>query len=459
MGSPDHIPLTQLRQSQPAGDHSDLRAAAESLRRIDPRSHPPVTSLYVHVPFCSHKCHYCDFYSIVDTQDRMDLFCDRLIIELRTLAPHTHAQPLQTIFVGGGTPSLLGPARWSRLLHALKDSFDLSLMSATSNEVPAASGSGIHIGEFTIECNPESSSLELFEVFAAGGVNRVSIGAQSFNTAHLKTLERWHDPSNVFKAVEAARAGGIHRQSLDLIFAVPGQTIAEWLLDLETAISAGTSHISCYNLTYEPNTAMTQRLQAGAFTPIDEETEIEMFSRTRQRLQAAGLSAYEVSNFAHTEHGATTHSQECRHNLAYWRQQQWLAAGPGASGHLFASKDRRAGGWRWKNTPRLGDYLAGDATGNAGWHAPVSDVEHPDPARAVRERVMTGLRLREGIARDEILADADSATAGSGAHLLARAKPYEDRALLLVSGDRWILSEGAMLRADGIAADLMRAIH
>lgn len=477
MGTPDDRPLAQLRQT--AGSTPPVAAGDGGVfSRVRAGERPPVRSLYIHVPFCVHKCHYCDFYSIVDTQDRMDVFGDRLIEELKALSPHAAGAAVRTVFVGGGTPSLLGPERWKRLLGAMHEWFDLSLMKHD----PA--GSGIPEGEFTIECNPESATPELFDVFVEGGVNRVSIGAQSFHEQHLKTLERQHNPENVFRAIHAARTAGIPRQSLDLIYAIPGQTLDESMADLATGLGAGTTHVSCYNLTYEPNTAMTKRLSLGEFTPIAEETEIEMFTRTRETFRGHGFEAYEVSNFAKVEgagnktngreserpapHRAsgtersdlhsTTSRNACRHNLAYWRQEQWLAAGPSASGHLFASHDPREGGWRWKNTPRLGDYLAGEVRERTPWHSPTAEVEPPDAARAVRERLMTGLRLSEGIDRAEAMRDAESASPGAEARLGKRAAPYEERGLLVTRAGRWMLTEEAMLRADGIAADLMRAV-
>lgn len=453
MGTFDHIPLQQVRQTP----GSDSVQADRLLTARDALDHPkpPVRSLYIHTPFCVHKCHYCDFYSIVDTQDRQEAFCERLTRELRALAPHTGGLPLHTVFVGGGTPSLLGPERWSLLLDAMASMFDLSLMRAVPETLRQSADTSfqapIPIGEFTVECNPESATPDLMAVLASGGVNRVSVGAQSFNPTHLKTLERWHNPGNVFRAIEAAKASGIVRQSLDLIYAIPGQSLAEWESDLTIGLSASTTHISCYNLTYEPNTAMTARLHAGQFTPIDEELEIQMFELTHQMLESNGLKRYEVSNYAVPEH-------ECRHNMAYWRQEQWLAAGPSASGHVFASHDPLEGGFRWKQTPRLGDYLAGGPLTDEPWHSPLADLERPDPARAIRERLMTGLRLAEGIDRVAILSGAERASPGSNDRLLARAKPYLDRGLLTEIHGQWKLSDEAMLRADGIAADLMRAV-
>ena len=387
-----------------------------------------VPSLYLHVPFCFHKCHYCDFYSIVDTQDRQAVFADRLCRELRALAPWA-TKPLRTIFVGGGTPSLLAEPLWRKVLAVLAGEFDLSVIRAGH-------------GEFTVECNPETVSPELMATLCAGGVDRVSIGAQSFHANHLKTLERWHDPANVARAIDLARAAGIHRQSLDLIYAVPGQTLAQWDADLRTALALGTEHMSCYALTYEPQTAMTARWQRGEFARADEDIEADMFEHTVSTLRAAGLDRYEVSNFA--KPGA-----ECRHNLAYWRQEQWLAAGPSASAHVA--------GHRWKNLPRLDDYLRQDQDGFAA----ITDHEPPNPARALGEILWTGLRTREGVSPARV----HTACAALSPATEQRVRALMDR--LAAEGllaprksdaDAWALNDAGLLIADRVAVRCLRAV-
>lgn len=400
----------------------------------------PAVSLYFHVPFCFHKCHYCDFYSIVDTRDRQEPFTNRLIAELRALAPFAAGRPLETIFVGGGTPTLLRPDLWQRILAALAEAFDLSAIRGDEG-----GGGG---GEFTVECNPETASAELFAVLRGGGVNRISLGAQSFEAGHLKTLERWHDPENVARAVELARRAGIGRQSIDLIFGVPGQTLADWDRDLARALALGTEHMSCYGLTYEPNTAMTARLRRGDFQPTPEDLEAEMFLHTVATLRAAGLERYEVSNFA--KPGA-----ECRHNLAYWRQRDWLAAGPSASGHVA--------GWRWKNVPRLDDYLTSDLP----W-PPTTDVEPPDASRALVECIMTGLRLAEGLPAEEICERADRLAADQSAdrpseRLRSLAARLHAEGVLHDSTQppfaaRWALTDEGFLIADRLIVRFMEAL-
>lgn len=429
MSHPQHISLTQIGQpSAPAFPHPLLA----------PADRPPVRSLYIHVPFCSHKCHYCDFYSFVDTRDQQGAFVDRLLRELEQLAPFAAGAPLRTIFIGGGTPSMLRLDLWEQLLDRLHALFDLSWMAAPPGHIPRA--------EFTVECNPESSTPDLFALLATRGVNRVSIGAQSFNPRHLRTLERTHNPDNVPRALEAARTAGIPRSSIDLIFAIPGQTLDEWSLDLQTALALGTTHLSCYALTYEANTPMTARLKRGEFSPADEDLEADMFAATVHAARSAGLHRYEVSNFARPGH-------ESLHNLAYWRQEQWLAAGPSASGHAWRGPTMRDGSWRWKNNPRLGDYLAAPAD----QHPPITDVESPDPARLIRERIMMGLRITEGLDAAQLLADAEAAAPGAADLLRRAAHKFSERGLLR-AGDRWQLTDEGFLVCDHVAAELMRLV-
>ncbi len=410
----ERIDLTIDQQSRDAGE-----AFATA--------HEPARALYIHVPFCFHKCHYCDFYSFVDTQDRQAPFVDALERELAHLAPHAAGAPLRSIFVGGGTPSLLRPDLWTRLLASLRARFDLSDPSL----------------EFTVECNPETVTPELMGILHSGGVNRVSIGAQSFDAAHLKTLERWHDPDNVERAVALASGAGIPRRSIDLIFGVPGESLASWRADLARALALarrpdGVEHLSCYALTYEPNTAMTARLRRGEFAPVDEDEEADMLLATVETLREAGLERYEVSNFARP-------GGECRHNLGYWRQEQWLAAGPSASAHLA--------GFRWKNVPRLTDWMEGV---NASGLSPVTDFERPDPARALAERLMTGLRLREGLPAEEMLARAGAL--GAEDALRRAVDRAQARDLMRSDRGRWTLTDSAWLLADGIASELMQAV-
>lgn len=344
----------------------------------------------------------------------------RLVEELRAIAPA--AGPLRTIFVGGGTPSLLRVELWTKLLDALNGFFDLSALA-----------------EFTVECNPESVTEDLMHALRAGGVNRMSMGAQSFNDAHLATLERLHNPDRIPIAIEHANAAGISRVSIDLIYAIPKQTLSELESDLDTAFSLPIEHISCYELTYEPNTAMTKRLERGEFTRTPEDLEIEMFELVGQKVQAAGLGRYEVSNYA--KPGA-----ECLHNMMYWRQESWLAAGPSASAHVA--------GHRYKNVPRLESYLSFSDDG----FSQVVDHEPPDKVRLIQEKIMTGLRLSEGINGAGLAEELRNLLPEAADRLEHEVVGLENLGQLVRGGDRWVLTESGLLLADGIAGSLMAVI-
>ena len=390
----------------------------ETQERILRELRGPVRSLYVHIPFCFHKCHYCDFYSFVDNQDRQEAFTDTLILELVTLARHASIEEkkpaLGTIFVGGGTPTLLRPELWERLLGALHAHFAIDAST-----------------EFTVESNPETTTREVLGVLARGGVNRVSIGAQSFNLTHLKTLERHHDPANVVRALEFALEAGIERRSIDLIFAIPGQTLDDWHRDLDAALelSPMIEHLSAYNLMYEPNTAITKRLAMGQLVAVDEKTEIEMYRACHARLAEHGFEAYEISNYARP-------GGECAHNMAYWLQEPWLAAGPSASAHIS--------GWRWKNIPHLGDWMA--SVNATGGYSHVIDGESPDARRAFSEALMTGIRLSRGFDASAVLTQAEAL--GVRAAIEDAATSLVRDGILSIAGNVYRLTDEGLLLAD-----------
>lgn len=338
---------------------------------IHPRftSDTRVDALYLHLPFCFHKCHYCDFYSVVEQpgHDRQAAFTDALIAELRGWADQLDTLQPRTVFAGGGTPTYLRPELWARLFDAMHG---LDLLARCD--------------EFTVEANPETVTPELMQQLAAGGVNRVSIGAQSFQRESLAALERWHDPDNVPRAVEACRAAGLDNFSLDLIFAIPGQTLAMLDDDLSRLIALSPKHLSTYGLTYEPNTALTARLRVGKVTPIDEDTQRDMYAHVLERLERQGFEHYEVSNWAKRD----PVDLRCAHNLAYWQNHHWLGLGPGAASHVD--------GQRWRNTPNLATYLTTSPEPR------IEDHEQLPAHERVGERLMLGLRLSDGLPLDWI---------------------------------------------------------
>ncbi len=359
--------MESLRIHDSSGDSSGdsnggrLRgaSAASPLGAVLPAGRHRARGLYLHVPFCFHKCHYCDFYSFVDREGRSGDYLARLAEDVSWTLSRVEGE-IDTVFIGGGTPTLLTAE-------------ELGVLTAQVRRFPLA-----HDVEWTVEANPETIDLAKARVLAAAGVNRVSIAAQSFDPRHLKTLERWHDPANVARAAGFLREVGIVNFNLDLIFGIPGQSLADWRADLARALEIGPEHLSCYGLTYEQNTAMTRRLERGEFEPCDDAVEAEMYEATRDTLAAAGFAQYEVSNYARP-------GRECRHNLVYWRNEPWWAIGPSASGYVA--------GHRYKVVPRLGDWLARAGDGSQ----PVVDHEAPDERRNASEALMVGLRLAEGI--------------------------------------------------------------
>ena len=318
-------------------------------------------AIYAHVPFCVHKCHYCDFYSLVDHRGRMPAFVDRFEDEVRAIASRIDPSRLRTAFVGGGTPTMLEPPQLERVLRAV-----------------GSLASGRRLEEFTVEANPETVDVATAEALVRSGVDRVSIGCQSFDPRHRETLERRHDPASVPRAVERLRHAGIERLSLDLIFGVPGSTLEDWERDLEQAIALEPDHLSCYGLVFEDGTPLAERRRLGRIEPIDDAVEAAMYDLARRRIAEAGYDHYEVSNWARP-------GEECRHNLVYWTLGDWVAVGPAAAGNL--------GDTRYRNRPRLDDWL--ESTGASR----VVDVERPSPSIACGEWFMLGLRLRAGIPR------------------------------------------------------------
>ncbi len=339
---------------------------------------------------------------------------DRLVSDFHAAAQH-NIGAIQTIFIGGGTPTLLAVGLWERLLRALHATFEIAC------DV-----------EFTVEANPETVTAELLNVLTAGGVNRLSIGAQSFDPAALKMLERWHDPANVQRSVSLARAAGIENINLDLIFAIPGETLIDWAHDLDTALALHPDHLSCYGLMYEPNTPMTMRLKQGKLHRADDELEAQMYQHTIDRLAQAGFEQYEISNWS-------LPGRRCQHNLLYWHNADWWACGPGAAAHV--------NGWRWKNIPRLDAYIDGDALPE------IQDVEHLDEDGRIGEALMLRLRLLDGIASSEL----DSLLNATASGPLRRASIDRnlENGLLEVCDDTIRMTNRGLLLADSIVLELL----
>ena len=326
-----------------------------------PRSGPP-RAAYVHVPFCAHKCGYCDFASLAG----VDHLADRYLVALESeMSRMGSPREVDTIFVGGGTPTRLTAAQLDRLLTAIRRWY------------PLATG-----GEWTVEANPGTLDDAKADVLADGGVTRVSLGAQSFRPALLKTLERNHDPADVPRALDLIRPRFAF-WSFDLIFGVPGSTLDDWRSDLDAALALEPSHLSCYGLVYEKGTALWKQWNAGEVREVDEEVERAMFEATIDQLAACGLPQYEISNFARP-------GRECRHNLVYWANDAYFGVGVGAA--------RYVDGLRSINTRDLLAYLKRIESGAD----PTGPTERLDPEGHARETTILMLRrTAQGIDRDD----------------------------------------------------------
>lgn len=375
-------------------------------------------AIYVHVPFCRHKCHYCDFYSLVDGHDRKEAFVVRLEEEIAANAHIIDPRGIRTIFIGGGTPTLLSAEHLERMLLAIRQHFVEPSVAFV---------------EWTIEANPETIDAEKARVIAEGGVTRVSVGCQSFNPRLLKALERHHDPASVPRAVEHLRAAGVVHLNLDLIFGVPGSVLDEWAADLESVLDLAPDHLACYGLTFEPGTPLYEKRRLGRVEEVDDATQMAMYDHTRRTLAAAGYEQYEISNWARPE-------GRCVHNELYWRNADWLPIGPAAAGHVK--------GTRWRNLPRLDDWLG------SGPFSPIVDREDAHPSRNTGERLMLGFRLTEGLSEDaleEILAE-DPLNQRRRQAVLEHG--LRNGHLQRVHGHLRFTHSG-VLQADGILADLL----
>ncbi len=339
---------------------------------------------YIHVPFCAHHCGYCDF-AIATGQDHLiELYLDALAAELAGLG---EPRPVRTIFLGGGTPTHLSASQLERLLSVILRWLPLD---------------AVEEAEFSIECNPDTLTPDKIAVLADHGVNRVSLGAQSFHAELLDVLERAHDPEEIARAVERVRQR-IDNVSLDLIFGVPEQTERLWRDDLAQALALAPDHLSTYGLTYEKGTPLWKRRRRGQIRPLDDETELTLYSLAIDTLEAAGFEHYEISNFAR-------HGKHCRHNQVYWANEAYFGFGMGAARYVL--------GRRELNTRDLRRYIRQALSGESvTWQS-----EELPPEERARETMAVQLRRAEGIDRSAFRTQTGydlDAVAGAALTLLA----------------------------------------
>ncbi|HPM79657.1 MAG TPA: radical SAM family heme chaperone HemW [Candidatus Anammoximicrobium sp.] len=362
---------------------------------------------YVHVPFCRRRCGYCNFTVAAGREDLVPDYLRAVELELRQLQT---PREVDTLFFGGGTPTQLSPASLNRLCRLSREWF------------PFAEGY-----EFSVEANPADLDEARLAVLQGAGVNRLSLGGQSFDDRKLEVLQRDHNRSQLQRAISRCRPR-FASLALDLIFAVPGETLKAWTADLRAAIAAGVDHVSTYGLTYEKGSAFWGRRRRGLLRPVDEELERAMYETAIDALKAAGWEHYEVSNFARPGH-------RCRHNEVYWRGESYFAVGPGAA--------RYVDGWRETNHRSTTTYLKRVLAGQS----PVAERERLPPADAARERLVFGLRMLEGLDRSEFAA----ATGFEFDDLVGPAlRRFVGQGLLEDTGGRIRLTRAGLLVSDAL---------
>ena len=370
---------------------------------------------YVHVPFCSVRCGYCDFNTYTATElgggGSQASYADTAIAEIR-LARRVLGDvdvPVETVFFGGGTPTLLPPGDLARILAAIRDEFGLA---------PDA--------EVTTESNPDSVSPDDLAALREAGFTRLSFGMQSAVPHVLATLDRTHDPARVPAVVEWARAAGFDKVSLDLIYGTPGESLADWRTSLDAALACRPDHVSAYALIVEEGTALARQIRRGQVPMTDDDDLADKYLLADERLTGAGLSWYEVSNWA------SSPDQECRHNVLYWTGADWWGVGPGAHSHV--------GGVRWWNVKHPTAYAGRLADGASPAYA--REVLGDEDRRV--ERVLLELRLASGLD----LAVLDDTGRRQVPGLL-------ERGLVVESDDRLVLTTSGRLLADGVVRDLL----
>ena len=374
---------------------------------------PQPRSAYIHVPFCRHRCGYCNFTLITGRDDLIGPLLDAVERELSSLGePH----PIDTIFFGGGTPTYLPLDALERLLEMV-----------THWLLPAADA------EWSVEANPNDITCEQIDLLASYGVNRLSLGVQSFDEGKLRKLERDHRRDDIVHAVETAR-GAMRSLSLDLIFAAPGETLSAWERDLEQALAIQPDHLSCYGLTIEQGAAFYGRMLHGQLEQVEEETERAMYESAIDRLSAAGFEHYEVSSFARPGH-------RCRHNEVYWSGAPYLAFGPGAA--------RFTGGRREMNHRSVTTYIRRMLSGQS----PVAEAEQLPPEAAARERLVFALRRLEGIEPAAFARDTGFEIEPLAGQAL---RAYRDQGLMIVEPERIRLTREGLLISDGLWPELLR---
>ncbi|HEV7691283.1 MAG TPA: radical SAM family heme chaperone HemW [Hyphomonadaceae bacterium] len=368
---------------------------------------------YIHWPYCARICPYCDFnVYAAKARDTAPLF-DAILKDLEGWRERTGVRQANTIFLGGGTPSLMSGSQVSGLIEKVDALWGLR---------PGA--------EITLEANPDDAVR--FTDFAAAGVNRLSLGVQSLDDAQLKFLGRTHDAASAVSAYEAAR-GKFRSVSLDFIYALPEQQVDAWRKELAGALALQPDHFSLYELSIEPGAAFARAVQRKDWSPSDDDLAADLYEATQEMTAAAGYPAYEISNHARAK------EHESDHNRIYWASGDWVGAGPGAHGRLTTGEER----WATEAAEKPGGYLHEVSTNGIGWSA----AESLDRIAQARERVSMGLRVAEGLAASDIMElglELDAASLES----------FEQLGLVTRDNGRVALTAKGRLAADRISAEI-----
>ncbi len=323
--------------------------------------------LYLHFPFCIQKCRYCDFPSCAGREELMDSYLEALLREIEVYRDSKTQYTISTIFMGGGTPTLFDGASLVRVLDKCRECFTVD-----------------EDAEISIECNPGTADREKLLRLAKGGFNRLSVGLQAWQDHHLELLGRIHRQQQFVDTINWAQAAGFDNINADVIFGIPGQTLDEWLETLEQAAAAGITHLSAYSLKIEEDTVFYRWKNSGRIYEMDDEDERELYHEGIKLLDSLGLKQYEISNFAVRGH-------ECRHNLIYWRNGEYIGCGSGAHSHL--------NNLRWCNVKAIDKYVE-----SINLDRSVVDYrEEIDEETELFETLMLGFRLKEGIRKNDFL--------------------------------------------------------
>ncbi|SMO58576.1 oxygen-independent coproporphyrinogen-3 oxidase [Saccharicrinis carchari] len=317
-----------------------------------------MAGIYIHIPFCMQKCGYCDFYSLVGLSDKKE-FVVALCDEIRIRKEELQREPIQTVYFGGGTPSVLHIKDFENIIASLKEVCDIA-----------------ELLEFTIEVNPDDINLPFLDDLKRIGFNRLSIGIQSFNDRILSFMNRRHSSSEAFNAVEMSKKAGFENISIDLIYGIPDMTLAEWKKSIDKAISLKVQHISAYHLTFEPGTAFYKKLKQNIFREVEDKQSIEQYNVLIKAVTKAGFDDYEISNFC-------LPGYQSKHNASYWSGYSYVGLGPSA--HSFAARTRR-----W-NISDLKKYINNIKRGEVFYEQEIlSDID------VYNEKIMLGLRTKNG---------------------------------------------------------------